>query len=81
MKAIIFNTEAEGIERAEEEGRDSGFPYFIGTGITRYRTLPRPTNDNKWALIVDDYEHLMIDDVVVDITVDDLLVPEEEGEE
>lgn len=80
MKAIIFNTEAEGIERADQEGQDSGFPHFVGTGITRYRTLPRPTTDNKWALIVDDYEHLTADDIVVNITVNDLLVPEEEEE-
>ena len=80
MKAIIFNTEADGIERAEQEGRDSDFPHFTGEGITKYRSLPTPTNDNKWALIVDDYEHLTADDIVVDITENDLLLPEDDEE-
>lgn len=77
MKAIIFNTEAEGIARAEQEGRDSNFPFYTAGGVTQYRTLPIPTNNNKWALVVDDYEHLSPEDSIVDITESDFLQPEE----
>ena len=66
MKAIIFNTEEEGLARAEEEGRSCGFLFWTGQGNTKYKTVPIPTQDNKWALIVDDYEYLTEDDVVID---------------
>lgn len=68
-KFIIFNTKADGLARADQEGQACNFPYFVGTGATRYKTAPRETTDGKWALDVAEYEHLTEDDVIVDSVV------------
>ena len=63
-KFLVFNTEAEAWTRADEEGRLSNFPYFQGTGATRYRTEPLQTVTGKWAINVEEFEHLTEDDVI-----------------
>lgn len=68
-KFIIFDTEAEGWEKANQEGEACNLPYFAGTGATRYKTAPKETTDGKWALDVTDYKHLTEDDVIVDSAV------------
>tara|TARA_R100001163_G_scaffold44439_1_gene33554 strand:+ start:766 stop:1011 length:246 start_codon:yes stop_codon:yes gene_type:complete len=53
---LIYNTEADALERADAEGARRGYAYHkIGSG-TRYHTSPRITADNKYALQVNNYE-------------------------
>ena len=53
---LIYNTEAEAIARADAEGARIGYSYHINGFGTRYNTYPRITTDNKYALVVNEYE-------------------------
>jgi hypothetical protein len=56
MPYLIFQTEQDACDRADEEGRDIGFAYWTeGTG-TRWLTKPVPTADGEWALDVSEYD-------------------------
>jgi len=54
-KYLIFNTEQEGLQRAEAEGIASGLPYYSDNGVTRYFTRPQKISGNLYALDVTDY--------------------------
>jgi hypothetical protein len=58
-KFIIYQTEEEGLIKAEEEGRAVGLPYYENPHFaTRYVTRPFLTKDSEWALDVTDYTTL-----------------------
>jgi hypothetical protein len=53
---LVYDTEADAIERADTEGARRGYSYHrVGSG-TRYHTYPQVTADSKYALVVDGYE-------------------------
>ena len=55
-KWIIYNTEAEALTKADEEGASRNYCYYRGDPLgSRYHTKPDLTTSNKWALRVDDY--------------------------
>jgi len=56
MLYLIYASKEAAIERADEEGKEIGFDYWIhGTG-TRWLTYPAETIDHMWALDVTDYD-------------------------
>ena len=56
MSYLLYSTEKDACDRADEEGRDIGFAYWTeGTG-TRWLTKPVPTADGEWALDVSEYD-------------------------
>jgi hypothetical protein len=72
MPYLIFQTEQDACDRADEEGRDIGFAYWTeGTG-TRWLTKPVPTADGEWALDVSEYD---LDDSEATTVVDSYAVP------
>ena len=59
MSYLIYNTEAEALVKADEEGKHRNYSYHTPRGgTTRYRTFPVPTSDNKFALDVSEYQTL-----------------------
>lgn len=55
-KWIIYNTEAEALTKADEEGASRNYCYHRGDlSGSRYHTKPDLTTNNKWALRVDEY--------------------------
>ncbi len=53
---LVYDTEADAIARADTEGARRGYSYHrVGFG-TRYHTYPQVTADNKYALVVNEYE-------------------------
>ena len=53
---LVYNTEAEAIEKADSEGARRGYSYHRTGFGTRYHTYPQETTDNKYALLVNGYE-------------------------
>ena len=57
---LIYDTEAEAIARADENGKRIGYAYWtVGEG-TKWATAPEVTADGNWALRVD-YKHELTD--------------------
>ncbi len=58
MLYLIYASKEAAIERADEEGKEIGFDYWIeDNGIgTRWLTYPDETIDYMWALDVTDYD-------------------------
>ena len=57
---LIYDTEAEAIARADENGKRIGYAYWkVGEG-TKWATAPQVTADGNWALRVD-YKHELTD--------------------
>ena len=57
---LIYSTEKDACDRADEEGKEIGFTYWTEGKGTRWLTKPVPTADGKWALDVSEYE---LDDI------------------
>ena len=56
MLYLIYASKEAAIERADEEGKEIGYSYWInGTG-TRWLTYPDETIDYMWALDVTNYD-------------------------
>ena len=58
MLYLIYASKEAAIERADEEGKEIGFDYWVeenGIG-TRWLTYPVETADGTWALDVTDYD-------------------------
>jgi hypothetical protein len=70
---LIYETEQDAIERADEEGKYQGFSYWTEGKGTRWLTNPVPTADDKWALDVAEYE---LDEVEEATVVDSYLIPD-----
>jgi len=74
---LIYETEQDAIERADEEGKYQGFSYWTEGKGTRWLTKAVPTADGKWALDVSDYE---LDDIE-EVSVESSYLPVEVSEE
>jgi hypothetical protein len=73
MPYLIFQTEQDAIERADEEGKEIGYTYWTeGTG-TRWLTKPVPTADGEWALDVSEY---VLDEIEGASVVDSYPIPD-----
>jgi len=70
---LIYETEQDALERADEEGKYQGFSYWTEGRGTRWLTKPVPTADGKWALDVSEYE---LDEVEEATVVDSYLIPD-----
>ena len=70
---LIYETEQDALERADEEGKDIGYTYWTEGRGTRWLTKPVPTADGKWALDVSEYE---LDDIEELSVVDSYLIPD-----
>ena len=56
MTYLIYASKEAAIERADEEGKERGYSYWINGEGTRRPTYPVETNDQMWALDVTDYD-------------------------
>ena len=53
---LVYETLDDALVKADAEGARRGYAYHrVGSG-TRYHTYPRVTADEKYALVVDEYE-------------------------
>ena len=77
MPYLIYQTEQDAINRADEEGKDIGYTYWTEGKGTRWLTKPVPTADGKWALDVSKYE---LDDLE-EASVESSYLPVEVSEE
>ena len=59
-KFLIYQTEEEAWEKAEEEGEAHNLPYWQNPDVNVTKTITEPmyTNDGEWALEVTDYSTL-----------------------
>ena len=67
MLYLIYASKEAAIERADEEGKDIGYGYWVDGIGTRWLTYPDETIDHMWALDVTDYD---LDDSEKSSTVD-----------
>ena len=67
MPYLIYPTEKDAIDRADEEGKDNKFAYWTEGKGTRWLTKPVPTADGEWALDVSEYD---LDEIEEATTVD-----------
>ena len=74
---LIYTTEQDACERADEEGKAIGYTYWTEGKGTRWLTKPVPTADGKWALDVSEYE---LDDLE-EASVESSYLPVEVSEE
>jgi hypothetical protein len=77
MPYLIYASEEAAHERADEEGKDIGFSYWINGRGTRWLTKPVPTADGVWALDVAGH---ILDEVEKATTVDTYLPVEQQDE-
>jgi len=73
MPYLIFQTEQDACDRADEEGKDNGFAYWTEGIGTRWLTKPVPTADGEWALDVSEYDLDALEEASV---VDSYLIPD-----
>ena len=60
---LVFDDFDTALARADSEGSACNFPYFQGTGATRYRTYPQELSNGKWALNIARYSALTDDEI------------------
>lgn len=53
---LIYASKEAAIERADEEGKEIGYSYWVNGIGTRWLTYPDETIDHTWALDVTDYD-------------------------
>ena len=73
MPYLIYPTEQDARDRADEEGKEIGYTYWTEGKGTRWLTKPVPTADGEWALDVSEYE---LDEVEEATVVDSYLMPD-----
>ena len=56
MLYLIYASKEAAIERADEEGKEIGYSYWIHGIGTRWLTYPEETADGTWALDVTNYD-------------------------
>ena len=56
MTYLIYASKEAAIERADEEGKERGYSYWINGEGTRRPTYPVETDDHMWALDVTNYD-------------------------
>jgi hypothetical protein len=67
MLYLIYASKEAAIERADEEGKEIGYGYWVDGIGTRWLTYPQETADHMWALDVTNYD---LDDSEKSSTVD-----------
>tara|TARA_R100001510_G_scaffold56791_1_gene63062 strand:- start:660 stop:890 length:231 start_codon:yes stop_codon:yes gene_type:complete len=67
MPYLIYASKEAALERADEEGKEIGYSYWIQGVGTRWHTYPKETDDHMWALDVTEYD---LDDSEKSSTVD-----------
>ena len=65
-KYLVFDTEEEGLNRADAEGIARNYSYHRSGSGTRYYNTPVPCEDGKWALEVSVYRTLEDTETTVD---------------
>ena len=53
---LIYASKEAAIERADEEGKEIGYSYWVNGIGTRWHTYPAETVDGTWALDVTEYD-------------------------
>ena len=53
---LLFSTEQDACDRADEEGKYNNFAYWTEGKGTRWVAKPVPTADGMWALDVSEYD-------------------------
>jgi len=56
MLYLIYASKEAAIERADEEGKEIGYGYWVDGKGTRWLTYPNETADHMWALDVTNYD-------------------------
>jgi hypothetical protein len=56
MLYLIYASKEAAIERADEEGKEIGYGYWVDGIGTRWLTYPDETIDYMWALDVTNYD-------------------------
>ncbi len=56
MLYLIYASKEAAIERADEEGKEIGYGYWVDGIGTRWLTYPNETIDHMWALDVTNYD-------------------------
>ncbi len=56
MLYLIYASKEAAIERADEEGKEIGYSYWVNGIGTRWLTYPNETADGTWALDVTNYD-------------------------
>jgi len=56
MLYLIYASKEAAIERADEEGKEIGYGYWVDGIGTRWLTYPDETADHMWALDVTNYD-------------------------
>tara|TARA_X000001382_G_scaffold5148_1_gene4432 strand:+ start:568 stop:798 length:231 start_codon:yes stop_codon:yes gene_type:complete len=56
MLYLIYASKEAAIERADEEGKEIGYGYWVDGIGTRWLTYPQETIDHMWALDVTNYD-------------------------
>ena len=56
MLYLIYASKEAAIERADEEGKEIGYVYWVDGIGTRWLTYPDETADHMWALDVTNYD-------------------------
>lgn len=59
---LVYDIEQDAWDKADAEGIAQRYPYHTVGGTTRYKTSPKLTADNKWALKVNGYISLTEDE-------------------
>jgi hypothetical protein len=77
MPYLIYPTEKDACDRADEEGKDIGYAYWTEGIGTRWLTKPVPTADGEWALDVSEYDL----DEIEEATVVDTYLPVEQPDD
>ena len=70
---LVYDDFDTALARADAEGSACNFPYFQGTGATRYRTYPQKTSNGKWSLNIKHYSILTEDEqsaIVANVTLE-----------
>lgn len=78
-KYLVFDTEDEGLERADVEGQLRNYSYHCNGIGTRYYSTPVPCEDGTWALDVTFYKTLNENESTVNEVV--LLTYDVDGDE
>ena len=73
MPYLIYPTEKDACDRADEEGKEIGFAYWTEGIGTRWLTKPVPTADGEWALDVSEYA---LDEIEEASVVDSYPIPD-----
>ena len=70
---LLYPTQQDAIDRADEEGKEAGFAYWTTGSGTRWLTEPLETIDGLWALDVTGYN---LDELEQSAVTTDVIFPQ-----